>query len=637
MTAFLGYVLPYGQMSLWGATVITNLMSAIPWIGQDIVEFIWGGFSVSNATLNRFFSLHFVLPFILAALALMHLIALHDSAGSNNPLGVSGNYDRVPFAPYFIFKDIITIFIFMWVLSLFVFFIPNVLGDSENYVMANPMQTPPAMACIEDISINFDPKNIVNFFFLNPFILQQFNDNNISKHDKNNGYINISNKKILISKSNLQNIIIQGKIEAKNQLEKWEAEDYLNFQKLVNGFFQAEGYVGGSFLNEKSHKVKPKIAMTQNASAESIKFFCLFLVINPEFKIYISRNKTFIFHLILSVSNWKSVIKAIPYFSFTYGNKHKGFARLKDIYFLSIKLSHVKSRGKIKKDLLEELLILGYNTVNLSQKKLNLEEKMKIVLNKPLNFKKSHLILNKYTDNNFALNILFILGFFLGDGNFSFRIRDEGKGLWFIPRFRFFQKNTLENNLFYKNIEKFLHNLEINSLLSETKEEKRLVVVTIEGINNCKIFYNHILNYSNFFFWKQYQLSSLRNYFILANVSARHWKAGQLALLDKIYTENAFPKIEDKLEHWKNKLEIYFTNKEKKHNDQNKLSQEKNNFYISKSKDKSWMVTLPVALKIKPRIKYFFFKTYGNPDIALKQAITYRDTNLENWLKDNGF
>ena len=144
-TAFLGYVLPYGQMSLWGATVITNLMSAIPWVGQDVVEFIWGGFSVNNATLNRFFSLHFVLPFVLAALALMHLIALHDSAGSGNPLGVSGNYDRLPFAPYFLFKDLITIFIFIWVLSIFVFFMPNVLGDSENYVMANPMQTPPAI------------------------------------------------------------------------------------------------------------------------------------------------------------------------------------------------------------------------------------------------------------------------------------------------------------------------------------------------------------------------------------------------------------------------------------------------------------------------------------------------------------
>jgi ubiquinol-cytochrome c reductase cytochrome b subunit len=144
-TAFLGYVLPYGQMSLWGATVITNLMSAIPWIGQDIVEFIWGGFSVNNATLNRFFALHFLLPFVLAALVLMHLIAYHDVVGSGNPLGISANYDRLPFAPYFIFKDLITIFLFFIVLSIFVFFMPNALGDSENYIMANPMQTPPAI------------------------------------------------------------------------------------------------------------------------------------------------------------------------------------------------------------------------------------------------------------------------------------------------------------------------------------------------------------------------------------------------------------------------------------------------------------------------------------------------------------
>ena len=144
-TAFLGYVLPYGQMSLWGATVITNLISAIPWIGQDIVEFIWGGFSVNNATLNRFFALHYLLPFILVALVLMHLIALHDTAGSSNPLGVSGNYDRITFAPYYLFKDLITIFIFIFALSLFVFFMPNVLGDSDNYIMANPMQTPAAI------------------------------------------------------------------------------------------------------------------------------------------------------------------------------------------------------------------------------------------------------------------------------------------------------------------------------------------------------------------------------------------------------------------------------------------------------------------------------------------------------------
>jgi ubiquinol-cytochrome c reductase cytochrome b subunit len=100
---------------------------------------------VNNATLNRFFALHYLLPFILVALVLMHLIALHDTAGSSNPLGVSGNYDRITFAPYYLFKDLITIFIFIFGLSSFVFFMPNVLGDSDNYIMANPMQTPAAI------------------------------------------------------------------------------------------------------------------------------------------------------------------------------------------------------------------------------------------------------------------------------------------------------------------------------------------------------------------------------------------------------------------------------------------------------------------------------------------------------------
>ena len=136
------YVLPYGQMSLWGATVITNLMSAIPWVGQDIVEFIWGGFSVNDATLNRFFALHYLLPFVLAALVAMHLIAYHDVVGSGNPLGISGNYDRLPFAPYFVFKDLVTVIFFLLVLSIMVFYYPNMLGHSDNYIPANPMSTP---------------------------------------------------------------------------------------------------------------------------------------------------------------------------------------------------------------------------------------------------------------------------------------------------------------------------------------------------------------------------------------------------------------------------------------------------------------------------------------------------------------
>jgi len=142
--AFLGYVLPYGQMSLWGATVITNLLSAIPIFGQDIVELIWGGFSVSNATLNRFFSLHYLLPFLLAVLIVAHLIALHEH-GSNNPNGVNSSGDRYAFHPYFIFKDLVTIFAFFLALSILVFFYPNLLGHSDNYIPADPMVTPPSI------------------------------------------------------------------------------------------------------------------------------------------------------------------------------------------------------------------------------------------------------------------------------------------------------------------------------------------------------------------------------------------------------------------------------------------------------------------------------------------------------------
>lgn len=141
LTAFIGYVLPWGQMSFWGATVITNFLSAIPYIGQTIVEWIWGGFSVSGVTLNRFFSLHYLFPFVLAGFTIVHLILLHNT-GSSTPIGVGENLDNIPFHSYYITKDLVG-FLFMFLgLSYLIFFIPNVLGDAENFIKANPMVTP---------------------------------------------------------------------------------------------------------------------------------------------------------------------------------------------------------------------------------------------------------------------------------------------------------------------------------------------------------------------------------------------------------------------------------------------------------------------------------------------------------------
>nr|AYQ19117.1 cytochrome b [Lamiinae sp. 4 ACP-2013] len=140
-TAFLGYVLPWGQMSFWGATVITNLVSAIPYLGMTIVQWIWGGFAVDNATLNRFFTLHFLLPFVVTALVIIHLLFLHQT-GSNNPLGTNSNIDKLPFHPYFSFKDLLGFLIMSLLLIILTLWNPYLLGDPDNFVPANPLVTP---------------------------------------------------------------------------------------------------------------------------------------------------------------------------------------------------------------------------------------------------------------------------------------------------------------------------------------------------------------------------------------------------------------------------------------------------------------------------------------------------------------
>ena len=143
-TAFMGYVLPWGQMSFWGATVITNLFSAIPVVGESIVTWLWGGFSVDNATLNRFFSLHFLLPFVIVGVVILHIIALHRF-GSNNPLGIDtrGPQDQIPFHPYYTVKDAFGLGVFLILFAIAVFFFPNFMGHPDNYTPANPLVTPP--------------------------------------------------------------------------------------------------------------------------------------------------------------------------------------------------------------------------------------------------------------------------------------------------------------------------------------------------------------------------------------------------------------------------------------------------------------------------------------------------------------
>jgi len=141
LTAFVGYVLPWGQMSFWGATVITNLVSAMPIIGQDIVIWLWGSFAISNATLNRFFAIHFFMPFIILGIVLIHLTLLHDT-GSTNPASNVNYLDNIKFYPYFFLKDLVSLLTLLFILSFLIHFKPNMLGHPDNYIKANPLITP---------------------------------------------------------------------------------------------------------------------------------------------------------------------------------------------------------------------------------------------------------------------------------------------------------------------------------------------------------------------------------------------------------------------------------------------------------------------------------------------------------------
>nr|AZN62438.1 cytochrome b [Horabagrus nigricollaris] len=142
MTAFVGYVLPWGQMSFWGATVITNLLSAVPYMGDALVQWIWGGFSVDNATLTRFFAFHFLLPFAIVAATVLHALFLHET-GSNNPIGLNSDADKISFHPYFSYKDMLGFIVLLTALTSLALFSPNLLGDPENFTPANPLVTPP--------------------------------------------------------------------------------------------------------------------------------------------------------------------------------------------------------------------------------------------------------------------------------------------------------------------------------------------------------------------------------------------------------------------------------------------------------------------------------------------------------------
>ena len=616
---------------------------------------IWGGFSVNNATLNRFFALHFVLPFVLAALALMHLIALHDSAGSGNPLGVSGNYDRLPFAPYFIFKDLITIFIFILILSMFVFFMPNLLGDSENYVMANPMQTPPAMktnilCCLLTYDIWYGRANIwkayvypaiksytVKLMMEDKFNLAKYNNENNLSDDKEKinisekGFITINNQKQEITKLELLNLIESIKKTIINNKGLKDAKFFKDFRQLVNGVFQAEGHVGGYFPNVNTTTFRPTVYISQNASDSSLEFFIfLWLTLDKSLKFAISVNESSkFFHIRLLSRDWDFIInKLTPYLHLVYGDKYKGLIKLNEIY-------HLNKKPNISKVIQVKIINLAYSLVNLPAKKINLKDKICAVIGDTDTHTDTHTDIDtdlnqiKAYRNNKPLGILFILGFLLGDGNFTIKIRDTKKGIWFIPIIRLEQKDTLDNSSLFKDIVGYLNKLDVKVEISQYNKsnDSNHIVLTIEDKVKIRKFINIIKQHRDFFFWKKEQINLIINSLVIVSIAARHWKQSQIALLHLLYNK-PHNNFKHSFDYWAKRLDEIYNERKKPIND----------FYICISKNRAWAVNLPLALNIKPKTKYFFFKTYNDSKKeALKAAIFYRDDQLKKWLAHKGF
>ena len=547
----------------------------------------------------------------------MHLIALHDSAGSGNPLGVSGNYDRLPFAPYFIFKDLITIFIFILVLSMLVFFVPNLLGDSENYVMADPMKTPSAMAVailcptIRSYSTKTIDKNDDDT--LDP----AQDEKEVDESDK--GFITLDRQKQEITKKELLDLIESTKewlAKHKNLKDKQFLKD---FRKLVNGMFQAEGHVGGSFYSTKSSKFIPKLCLGQNASDSSLEFMVmLWFISGKNLKLYITRNQSSrFFHITAQSNSWAVVINwFIPYLRFVYGDKYKGLTKLKDIHDLNEK-TYPSKRDQF------ELINLAYTLVDNTQRKINLKDKIRAVIGE------SDLDLGtmkEYSNNHEPLSILFILGFQLGDGNFYLRIRDIGSALRYIPLITIKQKDTLNNRQLFQDIIRFLKVYKIHARLEERwiKDEDRFVVLlVIESIVNARKYINLIKDHRELMYWKEEQIDLINNVLVIIFVATPHWKEGQLAAIRVIYTNPENERIYD-YDHWARRLDEIFEVR-------------RSRFYIYCVKNRSWSVELPKAFNVIPKGKSFSFRTYNNSsEEALTAAIQYRDNLLNEWLLERG-
>ena len=573
------------------------------------INVVWGGFSVSSATINRFFSLHFTLPFILAALVVGHLLYLHVS-GSSNPIGTTSNADRTAFHPYFSFKDLVTVYLFFIIFTIIVFYSPDKLGHSDNYIEANSMQTPAS----------------IKLYWIFMFIIFIFN----------NLYIKLLNFNIWLNNHlRLINFTLTGK-NFKNKVEilklieilKLDKELFLNnnfndfefsnnFKYLANGIFQAEGHIGGYFIKSKSLIFRPMVFIGITVNIESLKFLVLLnSQFNSKMQYSIEKLPSGLYFIKLYSRDWNFIVNNfIPYFDKLYGDKNKGLKRLEKLYLL---LSEYKKKSKLDNYheiniLIEKVILLAYNLIdNCKRKNLisNYFSLYNIVASQTIDF-------FEIEENKELINNYFLLGLILGDGNLYVRIRESKNLPWFIPNIRIGQKVTRDNFLFLNNIKNTLLKNEISSSVSKIGH---LYVISINQIDNVVKFSKWLPDDSNLWFWKKKEYLILKKALLLMKLKATYWQKGKEIILDLVYKISKYNKP---ISYWQKIMIDYYTSDLKR----------KDIYYISLWRNKAWSVKLPI--KSKPKVKFFFFKTYNSKEEALLEAKIYRNQKLNQWLKEN--
>lgn len=455
-------------------------------------------------------------------------MALHVH-GSSNPLGITGNIDRLPMHPYFIFKDLITVFVFLLAFALFVFFSPNTLGHPDNYIPGNPLVTPASIENPFTIILNFTLLLTI-LFLLWTIHFSNENVSNISIYTKNN-----------MTKENLKFIL--------NNKPDYPKDNNDIFKDIINGLYQAEGNLYYNFNNTTDYRGSVKWSISLNATNKSIELFQkLNNVFDNQLNYEISLTDNDNYHIrVWTKKNSLIINKIKPYLSNIYGDKYRSLIYFMKIQYLLDKLNKLSYNKNTEEyiDLITKIIYLVYHTVDNSQRKLDLESKLKLVLsnynikhyedyikNKTYYFNYIQKILDDYPNSKFKINFVWLLGFFLGDGNILIYLRNQREksttenifDFWFVHMIRINQKLTPFNKELFLLIQEYLLNNDINvGITLDHKQNK--IEIKLENTKDIKLILKHFSKYYNYWFNKTLDLHYLDKIINLDRIS-KYWPLG---------------------------------------------------------------------------------------------------------------